>query len=356
MIKLMRSILSALCALCGLGLTLWCGPIALFRLSTLRCSPSGHGGRVLVLGDVHLLGQRKRLWIERMWNDWQLWLSFQSIIAVHRPELIISMGDQLDEGTAVTSDSLHKDYAHRFQRLLNPRDLPIMYLIGNHDAAFGAHMTPELIRRHETAFGPSNRLIEIKGKLYLQLNTMALDNDVQDSYVVQEAMAFLDHVERQRNQTKFPPLILLTHVPLYRQDDVKCGPLRAHETGHITYEAPDFQYSEHHHVLSKTLSDRLLRTIRPHAIFSAHTHAVCSYDHSVSYQKTPIVEYTVPTFAWSMRPDPWYAVVTDHIDICALPTESQHIVSLVMLAVFYIAGISMWWCRHRGSGDKTKVP
>lgn len=37
-------------------------------------SSTGNGGtlRALVVSDIHLLGKRRRSWIERMWIDWQV--------------------------------------------------------------------------------------------------------------------------------------------------------------------------------------------------------------------------------------------------------------------------------------------
>jgi hypothetical protein len=135
-------------------------------------------------------------------------------------------------------------------------------------------MTRALLERHEKAYGASNRMVELgKDLLFLQLNTMALEEDVQDRFVHYEAWQcvyiqsiyedklhtihfvatsvrylnlyranyhviismtkeaqheqlrrFLTNVEASRARHGFQKqLVLLTHVPLYRPNDLLCG-------------------------------------------------------------------------------------------------------------------------------------
>ncbi|KAF0720624.1 Aste57867_181 [Aphanomyces stellatus] len=303
-----------MCSLAGGSLVLYYGSIVHFFYQSIQCSyntketASNVDSRltnVLILGDIHLLGQRKRSWIEQYWIDWQTWLSFTNILSANPPDLILSLGDQLDEGTSATDDDTYESYRKRFRQIIDPKAAKILFLVGNHDAAFGASMTKHLIHRHEGAFSASNHLVNINNVLYLQLNTMAMDDNVEDVHLHHESLLFLQNIETERKlMGYYPPMVLLTHVPLYRPDDTACGPLRANEDGHVTYEAPTFKYTQRDHVLSEELSSRLLNALRPDYVFSAHTHAVCEYSHSVPFQTKPIPEYTVPTFSWGMRPNP----------------------------------------------------
>ena len=125
-------------------------------------------------------------------------------------------------------------------------------------------------------------------------------------------------------------MILLTHFPLYRVNDLDCGDFRRNERGHVTYLHPSWPYQVHHQVLSKNLSTYLLETIRPSLVLSGHTHAYCALHHPVRSENASnmsISEHTIPTFAWSQRPDPSYAVLQlnssalSRIQLCYLPDE-----------------------------------
>ncbi|ETV88391.1 hypothetical protein H257_00021 [Aphanomyces astaci] len=371
-----RAALFVAAAAVSSGVTLWLCSTLYYQYIVHSCGSQameGGGTRVVVVSDAHMLGHRKRSTVERLWVDWQAWLSFTTIVSRRRPDLIVFLGDQFDEGTAATNNVVHKEYIARFREIFDPNVAQSLHLLGNHDAAFGPGLTAPLVGRHEREFGPANRVVNVNNVLFLQLNTMALESDVLDQQVHHDAMAydhppyllcpyevspcplivssrrFLDSVEEKRRSTGFPPLVLLTHLPLYRPDDLACGAQRAAESGHITYEAPSFKYTERHHVLSKALSERLLATIRPVLVLSGHSHATCAHAHRVHYQPHPVQEYTIPTFSWGMRPDPSFAILTVldtlptaskddpssvglHLATCSLPRESHFVAVLVLAA------------------------
>ncbi|OWZ03923.1 Metallophosphoesterase 1, partial [Phytophthora megakarya] len=91
------------------------------------------------------------------------------------------------------------------------------------------------------------------------------DSDVTTSEVNTGASSFLDRINFDELRTRTRErVILLTHLPLYWEDDLQCGDVRRREVGHVTYEA----------------------------------HAWCAYQHPAT------MEHTVPTFLWGQRPDP----------------------------------------------------
>ncbi|KAJ0397073.1 hypothetical protein P43SY_005304 [Pythium insidiosum] len=130
----------------------------IFRLYAHKCELATRSGgvaestlRAVVISDIHLLGKRRRSWIERVWIDWQ-------------------------------------SYVDRFFSALRPaEEIATMFVLGNHDVALGRYQTVASIRRFEMAFGPSNRMAVIKRHRLVQLNTMALDSDVTLADVRAEA-------------------------------------------------------------------------------------------------------------------------------------------------------------------------
>ncbi|KAE9048290.1 hypothetical protein PR001_g509 [Phytophthora rubi] len=262
---------------------------------------------VLVVTDVHLLGRRRRSRVERLWVDWQVRASARAAVDVHKPEVALVLGDQFDEGSRWTPDAHWDEYADRFFcAFASFLPLKTLYLVGNHDTSFGREMRIEDLKRFEVTFGAANRIDEIGGHTFVSLNTMALDSDVASGAVKTEARSFLESVNFAdlRGRTS-GSVILLTHLPLFRVDDLQCGEERLRESGHVTYEHPGFKYEIHHHVLSRALSEELLGKVQPNLVLSGHTHAWCAYQHP----DAAAMEYTIPAFSWGQRPDPSYAVL-----------------------------------------------
>ncbi|CEG45638.1 metallophosphoesterase 1 [Plasmopara halstedii] len=279
----------------------------------------------LVVTDVHLLGKRRRSVIERMWVDWQIRAAIRAAVDVHAPDVVVVLGDQFDEGGRRTSDSDWDEYAQRFLRVF-ASFLPkkTLYVVGNHDTSFGREMNLHDLKRFEVTFGATNHFDVIEGHTFVVLNTMALDSDVASHDVRTDAMTFFNSIKlsdlRMRGHKK---VILLSHLPLFRENDLQCGEERLREVGHVTYEAPEFEYTTHHHVLSRELSVELLVKVQPDLVLSGHTHAWCACKHPDS----KVMEYTVPAFSWGQRPDPSYALLRlsqtqeSIITACNLPRE-----------------------------------
>lgn len=158
-----------------------------------------------------------------------------SALLVHRPELVLLLGDQLDEGGLPTPQRdwevrgalrkrlfgsvaireeercswhvclLSTGVCYALQRR-DDQQLPSaqdavsrmycglgadagagatvavvdshVWQVGNHDTSFGRYMTPLEVARFERAFGPSNFVEYVGDHAFVGVNTMALDLDV----------------------------------------------------------------------------------------------------------------------------------------------------------------------------------
>ena len=82
-------------------LTLY-GPLGgVWYLYTVACvwpSLSTNSIRALVISDMHLLGERKRSSLDIAFTDWSLKKSYATITARFRPDIVLNIGDILDEG------------------------------------------------------------------------------------------------------------------------------------------------------------------------------------------------------------------------------------------------------------------
>lgn len=80
--------------------------------------------------DVHLLGKRRRSWLERLWVDWQVHIAARAAVDEHKPDVALVLGDQFDEGNRWTSDADYGEYAGRFFRVFSSfLPLKTLYLV-----------------------------------------------------------------------------------------------------------------------------------------------------------------------------------------------------------------------------------
>lgn len=260
------------------------------------------------------------------------------------------------------------------------------------------------IKRYEHAFGPSNYIEYIGGHAFVVVNTMALDSDVVDEDVKAQATEYVHpvipphfhHIMKQRlttsdcvyishhcsflnsvdtdalrTRTANGSVVLLTHLPLYRADDMLCGDARAREEGHVTYEHPSFKYTPHDHVLSQQLSDALLTKFDPQVVLSGHTHAWCE---ASKRHSNDAKEFTIPAFSWGQRPDPSYALLrlrsvqalplddgpTVKLEVtvvpCLVPREhSIFALYIVTVSALVLVNLRCWWLQRRAKKHRQQA-
>ena len=397
--------------------------------------PAGSGGgapsplRLLLVSDVHVLGARRRLWVERAWVDWQLRKSFALLSWLTRPHAVLVLGDMLDEGGGFTGDALWHAYRERYGAVAGSGAVvgsgargagapPHLHVVGNHDTGWAGRLSPWLIQRFERSFGAANAAFAMRadgtiaaaaefelaqraspaqrqalesvfaaaatdGFVLVRTNSMALDGGAPAA-VRQQTLRFLRAVGEARGGAQQhrpaggqPPLVLLTHMPLFRSDDRDCGAARAAEVGHVTYAAPGEPLGED--VVTKADTQWLLRTLRPSLVLSGHTHTACFYVHeseaapaSAPVQELwrrrwrdsgewagggagadvpeDVPELTASTLSWGMRPDPAFAVLSMArgtaargptsvaARICSLPDERVIFGVYALVAASVVAG------------------
>jgi hypothetical protein len=79
--------------------------------------------------------------------------------------------------------------------------------------------------RYMDTFGKLNSVIKIADHSFITLDTVSLSAK-QDSISKLNAQYFLDDLKEKYKYSKGSYNILLTHVPLYRGENVDCGPRR----------------------------------------------------------------------------------------------------------------------------------
>lgn len=186
-------------------------------------------------------------------------------------------------------DVLNFSYAKevaRFQEIFPTFGIPTYNMTGNHDIGFGNGVSMDRLQRFEHHFGPTSYSFEKYGYEFIVLDTVSLSSD--NPLVRQSALQVLNE---PHSNTK--PRILMSHVPLYRSSFQTCGPYRK-QSRPIIREGAGYQYQN---LMTKELSDRILNTIQPIAVFSGDDHDYCKVTHKYGDDGQTAVEITVPTFS-----------------------------------------------------------
>ena len=244
----------------------------------------------------------------------------------------------------------------------------ITSLPGNHDLGFGPGVQLVVRDRFESHFGDGNRIDVIGNHTIVSLDVLSLaahsyyksngyETDFEPEeygHIWKEGMDFLENLrtpahrkiaealeeyypdahrprgwthevtdtgdkdqqapapevfKEVQNTTPELPIILLSHVPLFRSPDTSCGTLR--ERGHAIRIAMGYQYQN---VLTQTLSKDIVTKISDIgdivSIFSGDDHDYCEVTHRynigadnadvIKTKLKHIREITVKSFSWAM--------------------------------------------------------
>lgn len=309
--------------------------------------------KTMLLTDTHLLGSKDGHWFDKLRREWQMERAFQTAVSYFKPDVVFLLGDLFDEGLKC-SDEEWDQYIQRFHRMFRHSAHTKFYVVvGNHDIGFHSEASGDqhLFQRFSAEFdSPSVKLLNIRGNLFVLINSIALQGD--ECSMCSEAMTQLTSVadklncHRQRFGKKVyedvlkkekttcelpknsPAPILIQHFPLYRRNEKRCTGVDA---------PPDEERRstnrEKWEVVSKEMSQKLLSLLRPRLVLSGHTHHGCYLVHD---DGTP--EMTIPSFSWRNRNNPSFvlSIVSPEkfaLSKCFIPQEST------VIAVYIIGGI-----------------
>ncbi|KLO20354.1 Metallo-dependent phosphatase, partial [Schizopora paradoxa] len=229
------------------------------------------------------------------------------------PDVVIFLGDMMDNGRLTSSDEEYDAYVARFKSTFKLRDpeTKVYYIPGNHDVGLRSsdQFHPRRRQRYLANFGPFNERISIANHTLALLDAPGL---VEEDYKRASfgtdfenwkgssdgAVEFIKEFRRGQSQGSKDPVILFTHIPLHRPDTASCGPLR--ERGTIR-RGVGFGYQL---TLGKLTAEFLLRNTRPSLVFSADDHDYCDYTHKVLLDEDneafTVREVTVKSFSMAM--------------------------------------------------------
>lgn len=268
------------------------------------------------------------------------------------PDANIFLGDLFDGGR-YWDDAYWMDEFKRFNSIFRqiPGKRNIMTLPGNHDIGFGDTVLEDSLRRFRAYFGETSASWDLGNHTIVLLDTISLSHSSNPS-ISNHPRQFLGEF-RLREPHQYPR-ILLTHVPLWRNENQQrqCGSMRESKRPFPIQKGDQYQT-----VIDAEISQNVLASIEPDLIFSGDDHDYCHIVHnyrSNGHDKTAD-EITVKSCAMNMGINkPAIQLLSLHNDgsskntydtnICYLPDPYRPFYVYITLAIFNLLFFLYAYC------------
>ncbi|KAK9462735.1 Metallo-dependent phosphatase-like protein [Lipomyces oligophaga] len=285
------------------------------------------------------------IYLHRVWTGIATWL---------QPDAIIFLGDLFDGGREWKDNFKWEAEYNRFRRIFPDRNVPLYYVVGNHDIGIGTGVLSETVDRFEKFFGEANGVFELGNHSLVLLDSLSLMNR-EDQSINNKSRKLLQNLATEKPEL---PRVLFTHIPLFRPGDANCGSKR--EGSKSLPLTKGYQYQT---ALDQDLTSEILTSICPVVIFSGDDHDACEYTHEYLNPITSTLvytqEFTVKSVSMAMGVwwpgfelislwNPGQLDYTFQTKLCVLPSQYtiwmiygiSALLTIVTLAVVYLIAIS----------------
>ncbi|KAJ3791050.1 hypothetical protein GGU10DRAFT_257136 [Lentinula aff. detonsa] len=273
---------------------------------------------VLLLADTqleHLSAYRK----EVSWSDFLYRLTYElylkrswRVTMRMKPNTVFFLGDMLSSGKDMNSEQEFQQYFEVFRRTfpLEP-NVNGYYVPGNNDVGMGVTrpLSKHVRKSFFKLFGPFNQRVIVHNHTFILLDAPGLvDEDYTRaaqripydkwSSLPGGPVEFVKTIHTDNN-----PVVLLSHIPLWRKDTAPCGPRR--EKGNIrTGVGHGYQ-----NTLQKHTTNFLIESLQPSIIFrrvisksDGDNRDYCEHLHKLASGRVPedvalVPEITVKSFS-----------------------------------------------------------
>ncbi|XP_031551473.1 metallophosphoesterase 1-like [Actinia tenebrosa] len=233
---------------------------------------------VLAVSDPQIQGFNGELpsilgYITRWDADRYLSHAFEAAVKFVKPDVIIFLGDLLDEGFESTNEEFSV-YTQRFDRIFNvPNDIHKIYLAGDNDIGGEGPdvLSSQTVGRFTKHFGPLNDIINIKSFQFVKINTVSFLRFSVPAYKEEKetynaTLQFIHGISsRMKDDTT---TIVLAHAPL-----------------------PNMPSDLYHEFISKT---------KPKISLAGHLHKHLQVYHRIKNPVATFWEYVIPTCSYRM--------------------------------------------------------
>lgn len=260
--------------------------------------------------------------------------NYNELLDQLQPNYIMFLGDLLDNGRDATDEYFAQEY-NRFKRIFRPLDKMFLNVPGNHDIGFGNGVKIPMRTRFEKSFGSANTVVDIDGVDFIILDTLSISST--DETINKQLKDFLYSIAKEKSK----PRILLTHVPLYRDPNLSCGPLRESKT----FDVNGYGY-QYKNSVEESLSRDILNQIQPDITFTGDDHDYCDIQHENGYREVTVKSISMAmgkkypaVQLLSIKNEDNFKMETE---ICFLQTPYINVANYVVLAI--VSGILiLWW-------------
>ena len=225
--------------------------------------------------------------LSEIMSDRYLARNFRLIDKFMKPDAYFFLGDLFDGGREWDDEAWFAEF-DRFCRIFPYSELipRVTSLPGNHDVGSANTINKLAFERFEKYFGETTTIKSIADHNIVMLDTNAMMDsaDKEISGKIKEFYKIL-----LDNSEVLQPLIILSHVPLYRPDGSDCGPNNEREVIRLRM---GYQYVT---MVDAAISTDILRNLNPDFVFSGDHHDICEYVHELPDKN--ILETTVKTFS-----------------------------------------------------------
>lgn len=272
-------------------------------------------------------------------NDVMLRHILRSTHKITQPHATLFLGDIHSFERQRDKEFWHR--VDRFRKTLpsstaSPPQL-VLNISGNHDIGYGAFTSRYITQRWNEAFGESNWAVELGDHLLVGVDAMVLDG----SRDRRQQRAAWEHLSKVSQVKGDKPVIIATHVPLYKDADTTAR--LGCEAGR-THMAKDGvpQYQTY---LSEETTDALLSKLEPRWVFAGHNHDGCVHSYATPSSKVTeertvrsvMGDYGGNVGIFEYGPDPHRdGKYVYHYQDCAFVSTSQLVTMLVVTVLVFI--------------------
>lgn len=200
--------------------------------------------------------------------------NFKRIQSYLKPDVILFVGDLMDGGRYVRvikfprntdkplylrewEDVVFNKELARFKKVFPLKEgTKVMGVAGNHDIGFGETIVLSAHERFIKTFGELNHVTRVANHSFVALDTIGLSG-LESSSPHINAFQFLQSLDTKIALDPPERRILITHVPLWRPENVDCGPRR------VTKPIRNFRGYQYQNLIQYPIASRVLSIVKP---------------------------------------------------------------------------------------------
>lgn len=222
------------------------------------------------------MGKFKSNPVDKWRREWEMRQQFKAAVSNYQPDVIIHLGDIIDEGAILDFPNFKQsiaDFKYTFD--WNNKQFKKISVPGNHDIGFYDRVCiyPTLINRlaYELKVTRLIELIQHKDLNILTINSQLFYESNPRWSIALEAVKELQLLVDRVKKDNLTIHIMLTHMPLFRISHKECNTPMSFQPSDLGWQG--------YEVLHRAQTRKILEIFRPKLVLSGHSHFNCMTMH-----------------------------------------------------------------------------